>query len=80
MFTGILIKNAIELISSNSSKVVVLMSYGSGNLPLENELVEFINFSEKYSIVSQCKAGNVEQEKYETGMQLKKAGVIVLRT
>ena len=24
----------------------------------------------------QCKAGNIEQEKYETGMQLKKAGVI----
>ena len=61
----------------SNSKVVVLMSYGSGNLPLENELVEFLNSSEKIFLnVSQCKAGNIEQEKYETGMQLKKAGVI----
>jgi L-asparaginase len=76
-YPGILIKNAIESISSNSSKVVVLMSYGSGNLPLKNKLIEFINSSKKIFLnVSQCKAGNVEQEKYETGMQLKKAGVI----
>jgi L-asparaginase len=76
-FPGIIIKNVIKLIRSNSSKVVVLMSYGSGNLPLENELVEFLNSSEKIFLnVSQCKAGNIEQEKYETGMQLKKAGVI----
>ena len=76
-FPGIIIKNVIKLIRSNSSKVVVLMSYGSGNLPLENELVEFLNSSEKIFLnVSQCKAGSIEQEKYETGMQLKKAGVI----
>jgi L-asparaginase len=76
-FPGIIIKNVIKLIRSNSSKVVVLMSYGSGNLPLENELVEFLNSSEKIFLnVSQCKVGNIEQEKYETGMQLKKAGVI----
>ena len=76
-FPGNIIKNVIKLIRSNSSKVVVLMSYGSGNLPLENELVEFLNSSEKIFLnVSQCKAGSIEQEKYETGMQLKKAGVI----
>ena len=76
-FPGIIIKNVIKLIRSNSSKVVVLMSYGSGNLPLENELVEFLNSSEKIFLnVSQCNAGSIEQEKYETGMQLKKAGVI----
>ena len=76
-FPGIIIKNVIKLIRSNSSKVVVLMSYGSGNLPLENELVEFLNSSEKIFLnVSQCKAGSIEQVKYETGMQLKKAGVI----
>ena len=76
-YPGIIIKNVIKLILISSSKVVVLMSYGSGNLPLENELVEFLNSSEKIFLnVSQCKAGNIEQEKYETGMQLKKAGVI----
>jgi L-asparaginase len=76
-YPGIIIKNVIKSIRSNSSKVVVLMSYGSGNLPIENELVEFLNSSEKIFLnVSQCKAGKIEQEKYETGMQLKKAGVI----
>ena len=39
--------------------------------------IEFLNSSEKIFLnVSQCKAGKIEQEKYETGMQLKKAGVI----
>lgn len=76
-YPGIIIKNVIKSIRSNSSKVVALMSYGSGNLPIENELVEFLNSSEKIFLnVSQCKAGKIEQEKYETGMQLKKAGVI----
>ena len=76
-YPGILIKNAIELISSNSSKVVVLMSYGSGNLPLEKEFLEFLFSSDKIFLnVSQCKAGKIEQEKYETGIHLKKAGVV----
>jgi L-asparaginase len=53
------------------------MSYGSGNLPIEKEFVEFLISTDKIFLnVSQCKAGKIEQEKYETGMQLKKAGVI----
>jgi len=76
-YPGIIIKNVIKLILSNSSKVVVLMSYGSGNLPIEKEFVEFLISTDKIFLnVSQCKAGKIEQEKYETGMQLKKAGVI----
>ena len=76
-YPGIIIKNVIKLILSNSSKVVVLMSYGSGNLPIEKEFVEFLISADKIFLnVSQCKAGKIEQEKYETGLQLKKAGVI----
>jgi L-asparaginase len=76
-YPGIIIKNVIKSIARNSSKVVILMSYGSGNLPIENKFVEFLNSSKKIFLnVSQCKAGKIEQEKYETGMQLKKAGVI----
>tara|TARA_B110000285_G_C15112321_1_gene611881 strand:- start:63 stop:1082 length:1020 start_codon:yes stop_codon:yes gene_type:complete len=76
-YPGIIIKNVIKLILSNSSKVVVLMSYGSGNLPIQKELIDFLNSSDKIFLnASQCKAGKIEQEKYETGMQLKKAGVI----
>tara|TARA_Y100000991_G_scaffold170589_1_gene132318 strand:- start:350 stop:1369 length:1020 start_codon:yes stop_codon:yes gene_type:complete len=76
-YPGIIIKNVIKLILSNSSKVVVLMSYGSGNLPIEKEFVDFLISADKIFLnVSQCKAGKIEQEKYETGLQLKKAGVI----
>ena len=76
-YPGIIIKNILKSILSNSSKVVILISYGSGNLPIENELVEFLNSSNKIFLnVSQCKAGKIEQEKYETGMQLTKAGVV----
>ena len=79
-YPGILIKNAIELISSNSSKVVVLMSYGSGNLPLENELVEFINFSEKIFLnVSQCQASN-RTKSMKLECSLKRPVSLVLRT
>ena len=76
-YPGIIIKNVVKSILSNSSKVVVLMSYGSGNLPIENELMDFLKSSDKIFLnISQCKAGKIEQGKYETGMQLKKAGVI----
>ena len=79
-YPGIIIENVIKLILSNSSKVVVLMSYGSGNLPIEKEFVEFLISTDKIFLnVSQCKAGKIEQEKYETGMQLKKAGVIGMK-
>ena len=76
-YPGIIIKNVVKSILSNSSKVVVLMSYGSGNLPIENELMDFLKSSDKIFLnISQCKAGKIEQGKYETGIQLKKAGVI----
>ena len=76
-YPGIIIKNVVKSILSNSSKVVVLMSYGSGNLPIENELMDFLKSSDKIFLnISQCKAGKIDQGKYETGMQLKKAGVI----
>ena len=79
-YPGIIIENVIKLILSNSSKVVVLMSYGSGNLPIEKEFMEFLISTDKIFLnVSQCKAGKIEQEKYETGMQLKKAGVIGMK-
>jgi hypothetical protein len=55
-------KNVIKLILSNSSKVVVLMSYGSGNLPIQKELIDFLNSSDKIFLnASQCKAGKIEQ-------------------
>lgn len=79
-YPGIVVKSVIELIKNSSSKVIVLMSYGSGNLPTDKNLIQFIksqsNSKKIFLNVSQCIAGKVEQEKYETGLNLKKAGVV----
>ena len=79
-YPGIVVKSVIEIIKNCSSKVIVLMSYGSGNLPTDKNLIQFIKSQAKskktFLNVSQCVAGKVEQEKYETGLNLKKAGVV----
>ena len=77
-YPGIVFKSVIKLIKNSSSKVIVLMSYGSGNLPTDESLIQFLKSqSDKIFLnVSQCVAGKVEQEKYETGLNLKKAGVV----
>ena len=77
-YPGIVFKSVIKLIKNSSSKVIVLMSYGSGNLPTDKSLIQFLKSqSDKIFLnVSQCVAGKVEQEKYETGLNLKKAGVV----
>ncbi len=56
------------------------MTYGSGNIPLNEKIMELIRrFTSKGVVflnVSQCKAGRGEQQKYETGKQLYSSGVI----
>ena len=77
-YPGIVFKSIIKIIKNSSSKVIVLMSYGSGNLPTDKSLIQFLKSqSDKIFLnVSQCVAGKVEQEKYEAGLNLKKAGVV----
>jgi L-asparaginase len=79
-YPGILINEVINSIESNPSKIVILNSYGSGNLPISKELYSFIlEQSKKNKIflnVSQCASGTIEQNKYENGENLKKVGVI----
>ena len=79
-YPGISIDEVISSISINKSKIVILNSYGSGNLPISQELYSFISHqSEKNKIffnVSQCSSGTIDQEKYENGENLKKIGVI----
>lgn len=79
-YPGILINEVINSIESSPSKIVILNSYGSGNLPISKELYLFIlEQSMKNKIflnVSQCASGTIEQNKYENGDNLKKVGVI----
>ena len=61
-------------------RAVILETFGSGNAPTEKWFEEILTgFISKGGIVynvTQCPAGMVEQGKYETSAQLKKAGVI----
>lgn len=61
-------------------KGVVLETYGSGNAPQKEWFIRLLSKACKQGIVvvniTQCTAGSVEMERYETGYQLMKAGVV----
>jgi L-asparaginase len=61
-------------------RAVVLETYGSGNAPTIPWFIEALRNAIARDIivmnVSQCHAGSVEMEKYETGILLKKIGVV----
>ncbi len=59
---------------------IVMRSYGSGNAPQKTWLTRLLNKAAERGVVivniSQCVSGNVEMSRYDTGYQLKTAGVI----
>ena len=61
-------------------RAVVLETYGSGNAPTATWFIEMLQEAINRGIlilnVSQCQAGTVDMEKYETGIRLKKIGVL----
>ena len=61
-------------------KAVVLESFGSGNIPLDNKLLALLNEANNKEIVilniTQCKGGRVQQGKYQTSAKLEKIGVL----
>ena len=79
-FPGLDTESVKEMIQNSSSKVVVLMTYGSGNIPMSDKITKLIKKQIKkgkiFLNVSQCKAGRVEQQKYETGIHLHTLGVL----
>ena len=79
-FPGLDLESIKEMMQNSSSKVVVLMTYGSGNIPMSDKITKLIKKQIKkgkiFLNVSQCKAGRVEQQKYETGIQLHNLGVL----
>ncbi|MCG2610127.1 asparaginase [Flavobacterium sp. SM15] len=80
MFPGIneAVLNAV--LSIPNLKGVVLETYGSGNAPTENWFLSILKKAIKEGLhvvnVTQCSGGSVNMDKYETGIQLKKIGVI----
>lgn len=82
-YPGIVINQVLKLMKDNTSYVIILYSFGSGNLPSSNELFSFIKDGSKFNKVflnaSQCAAGSVDQNKYEGGRLLKNAGVVGMK-
>lgn len=80
MFPGINESVLHAILHIPNLKGVVLETYGSGNAPTEDWFIAILKKAIKKGLhvinVTQCSGGSVNMGKYETGMQLKKIGVI----
>ena len=80
MFPGINESVLHAILHIPNLKGVVLETYGSGNAPTEDWFIAILKKAIKKGLhvvnVTQCSGGSVNIRKYETGMQLKKIGVI----
>ena len=80
LFPGIEENLVRHMLEADGLRAVVMRSYGSGNAPQQPWLIDTLkNATERGIIVvniSQCVEGFVAMERYDTGYQLKDAGVI----
>ena len=80
LFPGIQENIVTTLLNAEGLKAVVLETYGSGNAPRKDWFIRRLSEASAKGIVivnvTQCNAGTVEMERYETGYQLLQAGVI----
>ncbi len=79
LFPGIQENVVASILNIEGLKAVVLETYGSGNAPRKEWFVKLLYQASQKGIVlvnvTQCSAGTVEMERYETGYQLLQAGV-----
>lgn len=79
LFPGISPQVVDSALSTSGLKALILQTYGSGNAPSSKWLLEKIKGAIDNKIlvfnVTQCKAGSVDMDKYDNGLQLKKLGV-----
>lgn len=80
LFPGIMPAYLDALIEAPNLKALILETYGSGNASTEKWFLDKIKKAVTKGIfvvnISQCIAGSVEMEKYETGRALLEAGVV----
>ncbi len=80
MFPGINETVLSSIISIPNLKGIILETYGSGNAPTEDWLIQLLKKAIKNGLhivnVTQCSGGSVNMGQYETSTQLKKIGVI----
>ena len=80
IFPGIQENIVRHMIEAPELRSIVMRSYGSGNAPQHPWLMKLLKEAANRGVVvvniSQCIAGSVEMERYDTGFQLKNAGVV----
>ena len=80
IFPGIQESLVKQILTTPDLRSIVMRTYGSGNAPqytwLINMLKEATAAGKVIINISQCMAGSVEMSRYDTGYQLKAAGVL----
>lgn len=80
IFPGMLPDTVESLLNTPGLKGVVMETYGSGNAPSDPWFLQMLKQAVDRNIVivniTQCRAGTVEMQRYETGYKLLEAGVI----
>lgn len=69
-----------HMLCSRDIRGIVIRSYGSGNAPQHPWLIKLLSEASARGVIvvniSQCLKGAVEMDRYDTGYQLKRAGVV----
>jgi L-asparaginase len=80
LFPGINPAVLESIINTKGLKAVVLETYGTGNAPTDKTFLKTLEKAAKKGIillnVTQCRAGAVQQGRYETSAELKNIGII----
>jgi L-asparaginase len=80
LFPGIQDNIVRNVLDAPELRSIVMRTYGSGNAPQRPWLMQMLKDAAYRGVnivnISQCAAGTVEMARYDTGFQLKNAGVI----
>lgn len=80
LFPGIDRFTVESILGLKNARAIILETYGSGNAPLSPWFLDLIRDAVKRGVIivniTQCKIGMVDMQRYETGRELLKAGVV----
>lgn len=80
LFPGITESAVRAILNAENLRGIVFETYGAGNAPTEKWLLDALAEAVDRGIVilnvTQCQGGSVDMDKYQTGMALKKIGIL----
>jgi L-asparaginase len=80
LFPGLQENIVRHVLDAPELRSIVMRSFGSGNAPQTPWMLDLLKEATQRGVlvvnISQCVSGNVEMSRYDTGCQLKEAGVI----